>query len=294
MRELGRARVDLAGERLLRGAAQRLAFGAGGRGVGGELEAGEPADRVALDDDFAGFVISVSSIVFSRSRRINTLVRRSTKRSARRSCSASDSLSSTPRVMPCQCSGSASQSGRFAAKVQVLMWAIRFASVSISPSVRSACATWRGEPVGRDCTLPHQETIEGRRPARHGWPARSCDSREPGRPPTAARPRRALAPSARTSSSRETCSSTWISSAIGARVSPARSASRRARPQRAERGEIERGVAPLQHLHGIEGVALQRLRQIGLERRAAAGGAERAVAHARGRRGRRSARARPG
>ena len=30
---------------------------------------------------------------------------------------------------------------RFAAKVQVLMWAIRFASVSISPSVRSACAT---------------------------------------------------------------------------------------------------------------------------------------------------------
>ena len=87
------------------------------------------------------FVISVSSIVFSRSRRINTLVRRSTKRSARRSCSASDKRSSTPRVMPCQCSGSASQSGRFAAKVQVLMWAIRFASVSISPSVRSACAT---------------------------------------------------------------------------------------------------------------------------------------------------------
>ena len=40
-------------------------------------------------------LISVSSIVFSRSRRISTLVRRSTKRSVSRSCSASDSLSST-------------------------------------------------------------------------------------------------------------------------------------------------------------------------------------------------------
>ena len=47
------ARLDLAGERLLRGGAQRLAFGTGGRGVGGELEAGEPPDRVAFDDDFA-------------------------------------------------------------------------------------------------------------------------------------------------------------------------------------------------------------------------------------------------
>ena len=149
MRQLGGARIDLAGERLLRGGAQRLAFGSGGGGVGGELESpragrsGGPRRRPRRI-----CVISVSSIVFSRSRRINTLVRRSTKRSARRSCSASDSLSSTPRVMPCQCSGSASQSGRFAAKVQVLMWAIRFASVSISPSVRSACATCAANQSG--------------------------------------------------------------------------------------------------------------------------------------------------
>ena len=86
--------------------------------------------------------ISVFNIVFSRSRRINTLVRRSTKRSVSRSCSASDNLFSTSRVMPCQCSGSASQSGRLAAKVQVRIWAIRPDSVSISPSVRSACSTW--------------------------------------------------------------------------------------------------------------------------------------------------------
>ena len=77
---------------------KRLGLGARGRRIGGEREAVEPADRVALDHDLAGLVISVSNIVFSRSRRINTLVRRSTKRSVRRSCSASDSLSSTPRA----------------------------------------------------------------------------------------------------------------------------------------------------------------------------------------------------
>ena len=86
-------------------------------------------------------LISGSRSPFSRSRRISTLVRRSMKRSVSRSCSASESLSSTPRVTSCQCSGSASQSGRFAAKVQVLIWAMRFDSVSISPSVRSASDT---------------------------------------------------------------------------------------------------------------------------------------------------------
>ena len=54
---------------------------------------------------------------------------------------------------------------------------------------------------------------------------------------------------------------------------------RERRCEATERREVERTVAPLQHLHGIEGVALQRLRQIVLERRTAAGGAERAVAH---------------
>ena len=57
------------------------------------------------------------------------------------SCSASDRLSSMARVRSCQCSGSASQSTRFDTKVQVRIWAMRLASVSISPSVRSASAT---------------------------------------------------------------------------------------------------------------------------------------------------------
>ena len=48
--------------------------------------------------------------------------------------------------------------------------------------------------------------------------------------------------------------------------------------ERAERGEIQLRIAPLQHLHGIEGVVLERIDQLGLERAAAAGGAERAVA----------------
>ena len=49
--------------------------------------------------------------------------------------------------------------------------------------------------------------------------------------------------------------------------------------KRAKRGELERSVAPLQHFYGIEGVALQRLRQIVLERRAAAGRTEGSVTH---------------
>ena len=49
------ARVDLAGERLLRGVLQRLGFGSARRGVGREHEAVEPADGVAFDHDLAGF-----------------------------------------------------------------------------------------------------------------------------------------------------------------------------------------------------------------------------------------------
>ena len=47
----------------------------------------------------------------------------------------------------------------------------------------------------------------------------------------------------------------------------------------AERREVELTVAPLQHLHGIEGVALKRLHKLRLERRAASRGAERPIAH---------------
>ena len=53
---------------------------------------------------------------------------------------------------------------------------------------------------------------------------------------------------------------------------------RERRLQRADRGEIEIGVAPLHDLHRLERVRLQRLRQLGVERRTAPGGAEGAVA----------------
>ena len=48
--------------------------------------------------------------------------------------------------------------------------------------------------------------------------------------------------------------------------------------QRAERGKIQLRIAPLQHFHAVEGVVLQRVDQFRLERRAAPGGAEGAVA----------------
>ena len=47
--------------------------------------------------------------------------------------------------------------------------------------------------------------------------------------------------------------------------------------QAPERGEVEFRVAPLQHFDAVERVVLQRVHQFRLERRAAPGGAERAV-----------------
>src|SRR5262249_10154656 len=48
--------------------------------------------------------------------------------------------------------------------------------------------------------------------------------------------------------------------------------------ERSDRGAVERSIAPLEDLDRLEGVARQRLRQLGLERRASAGGAERTIA----------------
>ena len=55
MAELGGARLDLAGERLLRGSAQRFRFRSSGGRIGGELKTKELPDRVPLDNDFASF-----------------------------------------------------------------------------------------------------------------------------------------------------------------------------------------------------------------------------------------------
>jgi hypothetical protein len=91
-------------------------------------------------------------------------------------------------VTACQCSGSASQSGRFATKVQVRTCAIRFESVSISPSVRSALRDLGGEPV--DGILPLASGIHrGSLQALRASPARSCGNRAPGSLPTTARRR---------------------------------------------------------------------------------------------------------
>src|SRR5438105_8952575 len=47
--------------------------------------------------------------------------------------------------------------------------------------------------------------------------------------------------------------------------------------QRSERGEVERRIAPLQHLDRFEAMALERLDKLGLQRRAASGRSEGAV-----------------
>ncbi len=57
---------------------------------------------------------SNSSAAPASRRRIRWAARRSTKRAVRRSCSASDSLSSTSRASACQCGASGTQSARAA------------------------------------------------------------------------------------------------------------------------------------------------------------------------------------
>ena len=105
-------------------------------------------------------LISVSSPVFSRSRRISTLVRRSTKRSVSRSCSASESLSSTARVIALPMLGigepvrTVGREGpgpdmrdAVRQRVDVAVGVVRLLDLA-------------GEPVDRDRAFPHQETIE--------------------------------------------------------------------------------------------------------------------------------------
>src|SRR3954464_5224159 len=49
--------------------------------------------------------------------------------------------------------------------------------------------------------------------------------------------------------------------------------------ERAERREVQHTVAPLQHLHGIEGVALERLHELRFEWRATARRSKSTVTH---------------
>src|SRR4029077_5094092 len=53
----------------------------------------------------------------------------------------------------------------------------------------------------------------------------------------------------------------------------------KSRLQSADRGKIERGIAPLHKLHRLETVRFERLDQFGFERRTASAGAKSAVAH---------------
>ena len=242
-------------------------------------------------------LISASSIAFSLNRRISTLVRRSTKRCGEPFMQrigklvldaaryALPMLGIVEPVGPVGGKGPGADLGdAVGERVDVAVGAVGQRYLARRTSRREMPA------------LPRQESIEGQRPARHGWPARSCGSRGPGRPPTGAatalggggefahlvlarrafehahvvRDRRARQPFARRACVR------------GSRAGP-----------RCER-EIERGVAPLQHRHRLERVALEPLDEF----RSRTAGQRPVVPKVpsrmwRARRGRRSAPARP-
>ena len=135
------------------------------------------------------------------------------------------------------------------------------------------------EPVGRDVTLSHQESIEGHHKFGMG---RRRDLAVVGDLADIPQPLDRLplfAQARRTSSSRAACSKTRMSSAVGARVRPCSvgvTASDACKAPIEEKSSA--GIAPLQHAHRLEAVALQRLHQFRLERIATSGRAEGAVA----------------
>ena len=112
---------------------------------------------------------------------MSTLVRRSTNRWVRRSCSASDRRSSIARVRSCQWAGSRSQSGRLATKVQVRIWAMRLPTACrcrrrcgrrTRPDAANQSSGIDAARTTKPKSVEHQFGMLGRR--------RSCDSRGSG------------------------------------------------------------------------------------------------------------------
>ena len=182
--------------------------------------------------------------------RIRTLVRRSTKRCVSRSCRASLSRSSMSRVFSRQCAGSSSQFLRLATKVQVRIWldpvdqrvdvAARYCrrSAPARQSSRRRRAPWRARSridAGDDLAVLGRRDVAIVRDLAAFPQQLAAASRPTARPPASLRASELRAPAGRWRSARGS--------------GPGRSASRRGWLAGASmRGEVELGVAPLQHL----------------------------------------------
>ena len=174
---------------------QRLGFGARRRGVGDEREAVEPADGVALDHDLAGLVdFGFQCRVLAQpphqhaGAAVDEALGKALMQRIRELV-----LDAARDGLPMLGIGKPVRTVRHEGPGPDMRDPVRQrVDVAVGPV---GLRDLGGKPVGGDFTLPHQESIEGRRPVRRAWPARSCGSREPGRPPTAARPRLCSSPS---------------------------------------------------------------------------------------------------
>ena len=157
---------------------------------------------------------------------------------------------------------------------------MRFDRVSMSPSVRSSArrAGRTSPPAPR---RPASGSDRSGRRGPHGPAARPCGSRAPGRPPRAAPPPPSTRAKRWMSSSRARISSAARSSRHRrARIRPcSRGCSARLSRRRREDVKSRSGLRHCSTRDGIEVVVLQRLDGVGVEGRAAPGGAEGAVAH---------------
>ena len=194
--------------------------------------------------------MSACSSSLSRMPFISALVRRSTKRCVSCSCSASDSavLDRARALLPVG-RDRRSQSARLETNVQVRMCAMRLASVSMSPSVRSARATClANQSSGMRSLGDHQELVERGDQLGVVLRRRSCGSRGSGRRPTAVATAAGATAMARDLADRALTVSSAMHVVGHARARQALLARHLAQAvaQALERREVELAVAPLQ------------------------------------------------
>ena len=272
------ARVDLAGQRLLRGRLQRLGVRAGFRRIGREGESVEPADHMALYDHFAGLAdFRIQHRVFPQAAHqyTGTAVNETLREPFMQRIGqfifdlARNPLPVIGIGQPVRAVGDerpgADLRDPARQRVDIAVGAVGLVDLGGKPGVRNP-ALFHQEAEQRR----HQFGMRGRRDL--------AVIRNLAGVPQPLHRRRAMRHVAHLGVARGVIEHAQV---FGDRRAGQRLVRRRQRQrhlQRAERGEIQLRIAPLQHLDAVEGVVLQRVHQFRLERRAAAGGAEGAVA----------------
>ena len=272
------ARIDLSRQRLLRSTGERFCFRARGRGIGREYEAVEPADGVALDHDVAALAdVGLEHRVLAQPAHqhagaaIDEAFGQSFVQRVRQLV-----LDRARDVLPVLGIGQPVRAVRGKGPGADVGDAVR-QRIDVAVGV-ARLLDLAGEPVRGNRSLPHQEAIK--RGGKLGM-GRGRDLAIVGHLADVPQPLDRLMRFRKRTNVVVARGMVQHQDVLGDRCTGQpvlfRGFGERSL-QRADRGEVERGVAPLQQLDRLERMAFERLRKLGLERRASSCGAEGAVA----------------